>query len=264
MIKPSFLRAQVAKSRISRRTTPFLRRLVGSVVDKTAHEHYGAAYPTKCLQTAWGVQVLLRRLGLESRLWMGAFCAAEIFAAWGHDGWGGFWDQDHHIWLTTEFNEIVDLSVAQMHGHPRSRRDDGVAMPPLWWDDVGTWPQVIRYLPDSPIRVGFTDPADTADLTAFETKLLWTFDQILARRRLDEIEFGPFLDNVDGMNRLHQAGHPWLVRGTAFIDRRVAFPAWIREREAELIAGIRAGIRAPSRLAHRTDLVADPQGGPTA
>lgn len=43
MIKPAFLKAQVAKAKTRRRTPPFLRRLVAQAVDATAREHYGEA-----------------------------------------------------------------------------------------------------------------------------------------------------------------------------------------------------------------------------
>ena len=39
-------------------------------------------------------------------------------------------------------------------------------MPPLWWNDLGQWPPVIRYLPDAPVRIGLQgeDAADLARL----------------------------------------------------------------------------------------------------
>ena len=79
MIKQRFIELQVAKCRAGKRTTPFLRRLVAGTVDEVARIHYAEAYPTKCVQTSIAVQRLLGRLGIASRVWLGAFCAAEVF-----------------------------------------------------------------------------------------------------------------------------------------------------------------------------------------
>lgn len=79
MIKHRFIDAQVANSRAAQRTSPFLRRLVVMVVDREARTHYASAYPTKCVQTSVAVQRLLARLGITSRVLLGAFCAAEYY-----------------------------------------------------------------------------------------------------------------------------------------------------------------------------------------
>lgn len=83
--------------------------------------------------------------------------------------------QDHHIWLTTEYDELVDLSISHCHRHPRSRRTDGIPMPPLWWNDLGQWPPVIRYLPDAPVRIRLQGE-DAADLARLEREVMTALD----------------------------------------------------------------------------------------
>jgi hypothetical protein len=256
MIKANFLKSQAAKARTERRTPAFLRRLVGASVDGAARHHYGDAYAIKCLQTSWAVKTLLSDLGIGSRVWLGALCAAEVYEEWGHDGWGGFWGADHHVWLVTEFNELVDLSIAELHRHPVSRRSDGIPIPPLWWETLDSWPPVIRYLPDSVVGNVALSPPEMSDLDAFTEATRARCSSLIAERRVDQISFGPFLESVDSMNRLHETGHPWLTRAIAFQDFGKTFPAWIREREAELIAAFRAGQAAPSRLAAQPGLTA--------
>ncbi len=185
----------------------------------------------------------------ESQLWMGATCFAEVFHEASVGGWGGFWGHDHHIWVVTELREYVDLNISLLHLHPSRSRRDGIAVPAIWWDDQAHWPPVIRYLPNSPINIGFDTVEETADLELFLERVAACFDT-LRDLNVGDIKFGPLLSNTDGMNELHAQGHPWLTRAIIFQDRRIPFPAWIQEREVELYACWQQGKRAPSRLVH--------------
>lgn len=239
MIKPNFLKKQINKSRAQRTTAPFLRRLVFTTVDQVAREHYELAYPMKCLQTSAAAKALLENLGIKSRLWMGATCFAEAFEQ-GDVIWGGFWDRDHHVWLVTEFSELVDLSIAQMHQHPNRKRDDGIPVLPIWWDETDQWPDVIRYLPDGPVKIGLDDPVEIADLNIFLTKVRNRFEDLLRLRCVEDVKFGPILADVAMMDSLHKQNHPWLIRAAQFSDRGIPFPPWIQKRDAELTAAYEA------------------------
>ncbi len=245
MIKPGFIKAQVARSAANKQTTPFLRRLVFSTVDEVATAHYGPRYSTKCLQASACIQAVLGRFGVKSQLWIGAMCVAEVFDEPGYESWGGFWDQDHHVWVITEYAELVDLSISQLHRHPRCRRPDGVSIPALWWTDLDQWPPVIRYLPDSPIKIGL-EGEDADDLASFQAKVMAALDARLATSTVQSTAFGRILSDVEWMNEATERGDPWLTRALVFVDTAIAFPDWIRERERELL---RLGLQAPSRLA---------------
>lgn len=250
MIKPNFIKAQVAKSRANKQVSPFLRRMIASTVDTVARDHYGAAYSTKCLQASCAVHDLLATLGITSQIVVGAMCAAEVFEDPRFGTWGGFWGDDHHVWVTTEFYELVDLSVAEMTKHPRSSRKGGISMPPLWWNDIVTWPSVIKYLPDSVVqKPRFPDPADNADLDLFLSRVEALWDHTLLQGRVEDVVFTPLLESPSSMNRFHEAGHPWFERAIVFQDQDIPFPAWMLEREQELIIAHREGRRAPTRLA---------------
>lgn len=255
MIDNAFLASQKTKSFVGRQTTPALRQLVFAIVDQVARQHYGSVYSIKCLQTAAAVKSLLSRLGIESQLWMGAVCAAEVFREPGVVAWGGFWDKDHHIWLATEFYEYVDLSISQLHMHPRRRRSDAIPMPPLWWSDIGSWPRVLKYLPDAPIHMGLECQEDIDDMKAFQAEVDSTFDTMLQHGDVEKVAFGAILGGPETMNALYEQGNEWVVRAFVFQERSIAFPDWIRDRETELIKAHQRGERAESRLSSRTDLV---------
>ena len=160
MIKSGFLEAQSAKSLAQKKTTPFLRRLIASTIDRAAQEHYGAAYAMKCVQTSHAVVRLLDQFEIGGRLCEGGLCAAMVHEDSRFDGWGGFWDGNHHVWAMTRFGELVDLSISQMHRHSGTGRTDAIPVPALWWDDKNAALPVIRYLPDNFfMNVAFSDEA---------------------------------------------------------------------------------------------------------
>lgn len=247
MIKKSFIKKQVEKAARLGVTPPVLRQLVFSVVDQVAREHYGEQYPLKCLQTAAAIQQVLSEIGIQSNLWCGAVCFAEVFEDVPDIIWGGFWDQDHHIWVVTEFKEYVDLSISQLHRHPRSRRADGTPIPAVWWDDITQWPRAIRYLPDSPIRIGLQNE-DAADLAHFLQRVQQAFLKLLAEGEVDIVKFTPLLTGPSAMNDLYEQGLAWAVRSFIVQERNIPFPAWIAEREDELWNAWSAGRMAPSRI----------------
>ena len=252
MIKTSFLEAQSAKSAAQNKTTPFLRRLVASVVDRAAHEQYGAAYAMKCLQTSHAVLLLLDRLNIGGVLCEGALCAALVHEDSRADGWGGFWGANHHVWAMTQFGEIVDLSISQMHRHSRSDRTDGIPCPPMWWDDKAFALPVIRHLPDNFFKtIAFSDETGAPDLAAFESRVRRIYEETLAGETVEQIAFGPLLENIDGARSLHRQGHKWLSRAIAFQERKIPLPRWVSEREAEMVAAAKSGA-APASMLRRS------------
>ncbi len=255
LIKDKFLKLQASKSNSIKQTTPFLRRLVASTVDDSAVHFYGDEYAIKCLQTSWATSRLLTRLGIKAGVMLGTFCAAELYEDVSKFGWGGFWGDDHHLWTMTGFGEIVDLSVAHMTKHPRCTRTDGIPMPPIWWDDHAEVAPVFRYLPDMPVNAIPPDGPDAREMDAFIAEVDARFSSVLASKRVENIAFGPFLDNSDTMNRLTSAGHPWLKGALIVLDHDIPFPPWIRAREAELVDAVRRGAPLPSRFENRPDLV---------
>jgi hypothetical protein len=210
MIRKGFLQKQIQKSRREGRTSPFLRRLVFSVVDQALHEHYGADYPQKCLQSSVGIQLVLGKLGIESKLWMGAACFAQAYRnSPGKTGWAGFWDRDHHVWLVTEFAELVDLTISELHLQPLSRSGDAEPIPPLWWNEISEWPWIIRYLPEGLVSPAFQFETreEMEDVNRFKALVLETLERYMAERRAEDVAFGPMLEGNTPSTR-------YTIRGT--------------------------------------------------
>jgi len=237
MIKPGFLQKQVQKSRRDGHTTQFLKRLIFSIVDRALHEHYGGDYPQKCLQSSVGIQMVLKKLGIGSRLWTGSACFAQAYKhAPEKTGWAGFWDRDHHVWLVTEFAEFVDLTISELHLHPSFSRRDAEPIPPIWWDEAARWPRTIAYLPEGAVAsvFQFETREETEDLDRFKGLVLSTMGQYLTERRVEDVIYGPILEGENSMNSLHDQGHPYLVKTLIVQQLGIPFPAWVQQRMAEL------------------------------
>jgi hypothetical protein len=236
MISNEYLANQVAKSRIERRTTDFLRNLAIFTVRNSLHRHYGDNYSIRCLQSSCAFEIVLSTFGLKSRLWKGAACFAEAFANPPHTfSFGGFWDQDHHIWLFTEFGEIVDFTVSQLHLHPSAHsRSDTLQIPPIWWDDVTTWPCAVRYIPDGPIKIAL--PADDMkDLEEFRKLVSSNLDENLKQLEPNDVPTVCILGGPDSMQRLYKSNHPWVVGVLRYETNGFPLPDWIRQRHNELM-----------------------------
>jgi hypothetical protein len=230
-----FLTAQREDAHLIERTPRVVRSLIFSLVDAAARSHYADHYPIKCLQTSVAVQSLLERFGIGSTLWQGGICVAQVFERDKTLSWGGFWGENHHIWLITQFNEYVDLAIGQLHRHPNRSRDDAIAMPPIWWDEAGRWPSVIKYLPFSRVRPDLQGLA-AHDLNTFVQLADTALERKLQARASQEVEFGPILHGPKGLNDLFEQGCPWVVRAIEFEQGSVLLPDEVLELEQALIA----------------------------
>lgn len=248
MIKPAFLKKQVERSKRRRRTTPFLRRLIFSVVDNEARRRYADKYCMRCFQCSAAIVMLLKHLGIQSSMVAGAFCIAEVFDDVRDLRWGGFWDRDHHVWAMSEFGEVIDLSIGQLHRHPRGTRDDAIPTPPIWWTDAGVMPPIFRYLPDTVVHA-LADPTEIADLNEFKIAVRSKLHQVLETFEVAEITFGPVVDCVDTLQAMMDARDRWATNAFAVQEYDLPFPPWIAEREAELLECHRLNRPPPSRLA---------------
>jgi hypothetical protein len=231
-----FIKKQVAKSRHSGRTTPFLRRLVLQLVDETLTTHYGPNYHSQCLQGSVAVQAILNQLGFRSVVVTGEACFAAV--APGYLSWGGFWGNDHHMWVVAELDEVIDLTVTKLHLHPSGSRGDFEPIPAIWWHGVSHMPPVFRYLPSSwGHEVTLSDPTEDEFLGLIRADAVRRFHTFLQCGDLNEIRFEPIIQDLESMNMLFADGHPW-VRGSMPIqDNEIPYPGRITQRERELSFG---------------------------
>lgn len=255
MIKKRFIDRQIEKSAAARRTTPFLRRLVFQTVDTVSRSHYAKDYSMKCVQSAAAMKMLLAKMGIGSRLTMGAVCFPKVTISGQFAGWTGFWGAAHHVWLETEFNEVVDLSISQLHEHPRTNGEE-MQTPAIWWDQEYGWPPIILYLFDT--YAGGVDFGDTVDQKSYEQfaeKVHGSFSSVLADKTIEDVTFSPLLGDFDQLNMWTEQCHPWATAALTVLDNQIPFPPWIVDRQKEIELALAQGRYPTSRLSGREDLI---------
>ena len=215
---------EVAMSKIRNRTTEPLRRFVLGIVDDSLRAHYGENYSIRCLQGTFAIASTLNALGLNCTQVRGAVCVleAKLNNCNPEYGWSGFWDQDKHAWAVTQFNEIVDLTISQLHLHPRSTRAE-LAVPAIWWNEPKKFPHSIIYLPV---------PQVVADLDSTEQASFDDFMALVTQKRdaafstpITQNFNGPILSSMPSLRSLRAEGNPW-----AEYTASVGFPKphWIQ------------------------------------
>ena len=254
MIKRQFIKKQIEKSHHTKCTTLFLRRLIFQTVDVVTRAHYGNQYCMKCLQTSTGVQILLAEMGIKSRLTFGAVCVPKILKTGEFGGWTGFWGDDHHVWLETEFGDVVDLSISQLHQHPRTKFPE-IKTPAVWWNQRHGWPPFIRYLFDTQVdKIELADADDQTSYEEFSDKVKAEFSVALADKFVQDIAFSPMLDDVDQVKTWAEENNPWATGALTVLEYQIAFPPWIVDRQWEIESALDQGKLPKSRLSERADL----------
>jgi hypothetical protein len=233
MIKPGFIKKQVQKSREAGKCTRILAELTFLAADRALREHYGENYSIRCLQSSLAVKTILTGFGISSTLWGEHVCVAEAFEAPLEYAWGGFWNEERHMWLYTELSEVVDLTIGQLHIHPQVPRQDMVAIPPIWWQEISRWPNTIRYLPTARITPGLKGD-EKKDLDAFLRLVPEILNEILEDKDVTDISFEPVLYGEASMNQLTLSGHPWLFATLPMRQQKIPMPPWVQEKEREL------------------------------
>ncbi|MBL1141440.1 MAG: hypothetical protein HND53_05340 [Proteobacteria bacterium] len=234
MIKQGYINKQIKKTFKIGQTTSFIKQFVFSVVDRALRERYGKDYSMKCLQSSYAIQSILSSMGIKSTLYTGGVCFAEVYKNEEIMNWSGFWDKDHHVWLLTEFREIVDLTICELHLHPSTSRNDVIPIPPLWWNDLDTWPPVIRYLPEGEISIMLPED-EMEDLEEFKTSVLNDKDNMIRQCDINDVKFSPIMEGVKSINILTENGNPWLCQCIKFQDMNIPFPTWVQNRINEYI-----------------------------
>lgn len=235
MIKNSFIKKQIEKSKKDRQTSYFLRKLIFSVLEAALKERYGDDYSMKCLQSSVMISKVLNDLGISSKVFCGAVCVSQVFEdSRRPPSWNGFWGEDHHVWASSEFGEIIDLTIGALHLHPLSKKHAQLPMPPLWWSDLGYMPKIIRYLPAGVAKIQLPE-FDAKDLVELGDRVSEIWENTLGSKQVEDVEYGPILHGIEAMNQLHEAGLPWLTGSYILQEVDMPHPQWVIERESELI-----------------------------
>ena len=229
------IETEVARSRSAKTTSTAIKQLTFSVVDRALREQYGDNYSDRCLQGSVAANIVLERLGIDSRLVGGSVCVPMLGTGLPfRTGWQGFWDHDHHVWLHTEFNEFVDLTIAQIDKHGRHQSFAQVPPPPVWTNDIEFW-QMMTYLPDGVGEVGLVgDEKD--DLDALCQRVSAIMDGFTAATDLDEVAFGVILEGIATCEALFNQRDEWAMKAQAFQNSSEPLPSWVENRMHELVA----------------------------
>lgn len=231
MIKPSFLKKQLEKSRADGRTSPFLVRFVMMAADRLMAERYGDARATSPIQSSVAVKALLMSFGIGSRVFAGAVCYPELYR---DDAtvfkWSGFWGAERHFWTVTEFNEFVDLTLASLHAHPGVERADVIPAPALWWSLKEHWPPFLRYLPEGPVRLNLPAP-EMRDLEELRAAVASARERMLEELEVATVSYSPVITGPDSVKEMASAGELWAERAGRVAEFGKELPEWIAERE---------------------------------
>ncbi len=233
MIKKSYLNKQLKKSRKCNQTSSFLIQLVFQIVDEVLSNHYEESYSDRCLQSSLAIQQVLAFLGIDSYVYGTDFCIAQAYEGSSDVIWGGFWDTNHHVWVVTEFDETVDLSVSQSHKHSSNSRPNQLPIPAIWWQRADEWPEVIKYLQSGVINPELSD-AGNRDLQVVSSKI----DEMLATIMNDfdvrDISFQPIIQSPRSLEDLLGSNHSWAKKVYLFNQSSAPLPPWIQEKERQL------------------------------
>lgn len=235
---------EVMISRNNKSTSIFLKRFILSIIEEALIDVYEENYSTRCLQSSLGIQKLLNEFGIVSKLFEGSCCFPNVKGENPYDFfWGGFWDNDHHIWLQSEFFEIIDFTITKLNQHPKSINNQNVhSIPVIWWSPADLTPSIFKYLPRK-LNVQVTIDLrgkEKEDLENFLTRV-----QEIKNERLSENQKNyslyqdEILENPESLDQLFRKGNHWLRGSFVVQQKNIAFPEWIIKKEQELMENYR-------------------------
>lgn len=197
---------------------------------------YGHNYSVRCLQASECIRSILAELGIQSRLLAGALCTASIYVGPPQEyGWFGFWGEDHHVWLVTEYAELIDLTIAQLHLHPAASRPDAYPIPAFWWHPIYEMPCAFKYLPLGPITIKLP-PEEMEILDGVRNNAVALLsDEMTCGSMPKEPDF-QIIYGIESLNQLCQTGHPWASQALIFQEMGFPLPPWVAQRESELLS----------------------------
>jgi len=239
MISSEYINIQTEISHSEKRTSGFIREYVFFVVHKALLKYYGENYSTRCLQSSAAINMLLSGFGIKSTIFTGSICTIEVHKTgdtvdW---SWSGFWGKEHHIFVISEFSDLIDFTIGQLHLHPHTINHNSLPMLPFWWSPINKWPPLIKYLPESPVEISLA-PNEMNDLNNFLICVTEINKNILQNYSPDDIKFWPIITGIEALNEITQSGNAWLNYASRFCSQGIELPEWIIKREKELVQSL--------------------------
>lgn len=229
-------------------TTPMLRHIIATAVTRSARLVYGKTFATKCLQSSAAVKQLLKRVGINSQMIAGAVCFLRVDARSGKPNtWSGFWGSDHHVWLLTEFEELVDLSISALNDHPMTSLPE-IAPPALWWPINLGQPHFFRYLYDVSFNTQEFENDEALLFGQFMKASNIELDNLCRDLSPNEFHYPDLLGGEGELYDLIEKKHSYLTAVINETPETTPLPNWIIERQNELQEATVSGVPAKSRL----------------
>lgn len=216
--------------------TPFLKYFVFGLIGKCLFKIYGQESSIKCLQSSISIQLILEKLGIKSRIYLGSCCFGMTEKNTRTFRWGGFWDGDHHLWLVSEFKELIDFTISLLHLHPSNVSTNGFdEIPPLWWTPIEIAIPIFRYLPTD-LNVIVEEKLEGVEKLKLDKLKKLVEEELNLSLQSDNLEMYDkyILENPDILNRLIEMGNPWLNGCLTVVEREIPMPDWVLQKEIEL------------------------------
>lgn len=211
-----------------------VKKLVFYIIQNALIKIYGKNYSDRCLQSSVGIIEILKYFNINTVLVEGSVCIALVYGDNPYKiNYGGFWDKDHHYWVVSQFNDIIDFTISQFHLHPATKFKNQIPILPIWWCPAGIVPNLFRYLPEN-----YGQPVDKLEKN--ESILLQKFKEIIitiieeddiTQEELKTIEL---LTDEQKLNMLYEENDTW-ARVTGDLNDKLEFPNWIKNKERELL-----------------------------
>lgn len=230
----SILENEFSTSKSTNQISDKLKKVMFCVVSRTLSKVYGENYSTRCLQSSIGIMSIFEMFEIKSLIVEGAVCFATVYGDNPYKfGWSGFWGQDHHYWVMSQFSDIIDLSISQLHIHPSKKISNQTPLLPVWWSPVDVMPSIFRYLPKiyGKAKVGL-EGEEKRLLEEFKRQLRIEIESGVVN--IEDIENTNILTGLHKLDELYVDGNIW-IRTVLEINEMLAFPEWIQKEEKRLI-----------------------------
>ena len=209
MISIKSIISEVDKSKLQHRTTSFLLQFVFLIIEKSLKSAFGQNYSDKCLQSSYGINHLLNKIGIESDIYKCELKALEVYELDGEIKfcWGGFSDESYHVFLMTQFSEIVDFTFSLLYKDPNLINKNVYKTHPIWWCSDSNIPDYIQYKNFTKLNI---EDSFKQSATDFIDLLDKQFKDTIHNHGEKDIEYYPILINEKTINELIKQKDPWL------------------------------------------------------
>lgn len=144
MLLKGVIHQEIQNSISQKSCSELLKKHIFNVITEAIESNYEETYGL-CLQSTLGIQAILKSFKIDSKVVVGRNLVPGICNYPYEYEWVGYWGKYYHVWLITEFAELVDFSISKFNVHPEHKRF--YTIPPIWLSN-NEWPNdLLRYTP---------------------------------------------------------------------------------------------------------------------